>query len=52
MGSGCGTQEAYPVLCDNQEKWDGVRGGGIQEGGDTCILMADSHSCTAETNTL
>ena len=27
-------------------------GGGIQEGGDTCILMADSHRCTAETNTL
>ena len=22
-----------------------------QEGGDTCILMADSHCCTAETNT-
>ena len=25
---------------------------GIQEGGDTCILTADSHHCTAETNTL
>ena len=26
--------------------WDGVHVGGIQEEGDICILMADSHHCT------
>jgi len=31
------------LLCDNLEGWDEVRRGrGVQEGGDTCILMADS----------
>ena len=32
----------------------GMRGGGreAQEEGDICILMADSHCCTAETNTI
>ena len=32
-----------PVLCDNLEGWDGVRGGRkAQEGGDTCMPMIDS----------
>ena len=32
-----------PVLCNNLEEWDGVEGGReVQEGGDTCIPMADS----------
>ena len=26
--------------------WDGVHGGGIQEEGHICILMADSNHCT------
>ena len=40
------------MLCDNLEGWDGVGGGReVQEGGDISILMADSHCCTAETNT-
>ena len=42
-----------PVLCDNLEGWDGVRGGrGGQEGGDIYILMDDSCWCMAETNTI
>ena len=40
------TQEAHPVLCDHLEKWDGVRGGQIQEGGVIRILLTDSHHCT------
>ena len=40
------TQEAHPMLCDHLEKWDGVRGGQIQEREVICILMADSHHCT------
>ena len=40
------------MLCDNLEGWNGVRGGReIQSGGDTCILMADSHGYITETNT-
>ena len=32
-----------PVLCDNLEGWDGVRGGRkFQEGGDICMPMTDS----------
>ena len=32
------------MLCDNLEGWDGVGGERvIQEGGDTCIPIADSH---------
>ena len=39
------------MLCDDLEGWDGSRGGReVQEGGDMCILMADSHCCMAETN--
>ena len=36
-------QEAQPMLRDNLEGWDGVGDGrGVQEGGDICILVADS----------
>ena len=39
------------MLCDDLEGGDGVGGGReVQEGGDICILMADSHCCMAETN--
>ena len=40
------TQEAHPVLRDHLEKWDGVRGGGIQEEGNICTLQPDSQHCT------
>ena len=33
VGSVCVTQEAYPVLCDNLEKWDGVQVGGFKSEG-------------------
>ena len=37
----------------NLEGWDGVGDASeVQQGGDTCILMADSHSCMADTNTI
>ena len=39
-------QETSLVLCDDLEGWDA---GG--KGGNICIIMADSHCCTAETNT-
>ena len=40
------------MLCDDLEGWDGgLDGGEAQERGDTCILTAHSHCCTAETNT-
>ena len=36
---------------DSLEGWNEVRGGReVQEGGDICILLDDSHHCTAETN--
>ena len=39
------------MLCDVLEGRDGVGGRReVQEGGDICILMADSHCCMAETN--
>ena len=39
------------MLCDDLEGGDGVGGGReVQEGGDICILMSDSHCCMAETN--
>ena len=39
------------MLCDDLEGGDGVGGGReVQEGGDICILMADSPCCMAETN--
>ena len=49
MGSCCGAQGAQ--LCDDLEGWGGGCGMEEQEGGDMCILMADSCCCTAETNT-
>ena len=49
MGS-CTAQGAQPVLRNNLERRDGM-GREVQEGGDVCILMADSRCCTAETNT-
>ena len=49
------TQGAQPAMFnDNLEGWDGVGGGQqVQEEGGIYIytLMADSHCCTAETNT-
>ena len=34
------------MLWDNLEGWDGVGGGReVQEGGSTCIFMADSRCC-------
>ena len=40
------------MLCDNLEGWDRMGSGReVQEGGDICILMADSHFCMAEINT-
>ena len=31
------------MVCDNIEGWDGVGGGkDLQEGGNICVLMADS----------
>ena len=41
------------MLCDNLEGWDRMGSGReVQEGGDICILMADSHFCMAEINTM
>ena len=37
-------RELNPELCDNLEEWDGMGGGSeVQEGGDICILRADSY---------
>ena len=39
------------MLCDDLEGGDGVGGRReVQEGGNICILMSDSHCCMAETN--
>ena len=44
-------RELSPAFSDNLEGWDGGEGGrGVQDGEDICILTADSHCCTAETN--
>ena len=51
VGSGCDTGSLPRALWQPGEVGWGA-GGRTQEGGDTCILMADSHRCTAETNTL
>ena len=41
------------MLCDDLEGWDAVGGGReVQEGGDICILKADSCCCMAEANTI
>ena len=40
------------MLCDDLEGWDWGEGGSeAQEGRHVCIHIADSHCCTAETNT-
>ena len=40
------------VLCGDLEGWDGGMGRReAEEGGDICILIADSRCCIAETNT-
>ena len=39
------------MLCDDLKGKDG-RGREAQEGGTICIIIADSHCCTAEINTL
>ena len=39
------------MLCDSLEGWDGEGGRKeVQEGGVTCMPMADSYGCMAETN--
>ena len=43
------TQGAQPGSFDDLEGWDAGRGGGAQEEGDLCIVMADS-PCMAEAN--
>ena len=49
MRSGCVTQALlHAVLCDSLEGWCGE----VQEGGDICILMADSCCFMAEANTI
>ena len=54
MASGnslCDTGSSKPVLRDNLEGWAGVGGRReVQEGGDICILLADSLCFMAETN--
>ena len=39
------------MLCDDLEGWDRKDKREAQEGGDICILTADSLCCTTETNT-
>ena len=51
MGSCCVTQKAHPVLCGSLEVgWGGGRRE-VQEGGEICILTADSQCCMAGSNT-
>ena len=39
------------VLCDELERWDWVEGGGgVQEAGNICMLVAESY-CMTEVNT-
>ena len=42
-------KELSPVLCADLEQWEGDGGHGRVRG--PCIHTADSHFCTAETNT-
>ena len=52
IGICCGTQGAQQILGDSLEGWHRVGcGREVQEGGDTCVLMADPPCCIAETNT-
>ena len=39
------------MLCGDLEGWDAGKGIEAQGEGDTCIHMADSRCCPAETNT-
>ena len=39
------------MLCDDLEGWGVGSGKKAQEGGDVHIPAAESHCCTAETNT-
>ena len=45
------SRESSLVLCDGLE-WGEVGRGGVLEGRDVCIIMADLHCCMAETNTV
>ena len=48
----CYLTKLHVVCCDNIQAGDGVGAGKeIHEGGDICILMADSSCCKGETNT-
>ena len=40
------------MSCDNLDAWDEGDGREVQEGGDTCIHIAYSLSCTAEASTI
>ena len=40
------------MLCNDLEGWDREDGREAQEGVDICMHMADSLSCTTETNTV
>ena len=44
-------RELRSVLCDDRGLGWREGTGEVQEGGDTCILKADSLHCTAETHT-
>ena len=35
-------RELTSALCDDLGGWNGMGGGEVQEGGDTCIRVADS----------
>ena len=52
MGCCCVTEGAYPVPCDSAEGGDAGQGRRkAHEGGDICILMANSCCSMAEANT-
>ena len=43
MESAVCLRDLKPGLCNNLEGWDGAAGGSeVQEGGDTCIPVADA----------
>ena len=53
MGSNCIAQGAQ-LSALNLKGWDGGGRAGVrkaQEGRDMCVVIADTHCCTAETNT-
>ena len=49
---GTGPDDVLNLVFSDLEGWDGGGGREVPEGGDTCTLMADSHCCMAETNTV